>query len=51
MQGAGLVGGRIANSSGMFFWVWTHLALGANRAGLVIPLGARILESAAASSR
>jgi hypothetical protein len=29
MRGAGLVGGRIANSSGMFFWVWTHLALGA----------------------
>jgi hypothetical protein len=28
MRGAGLVGGRIANSSGMFFWVWTHIALG-----------------------
>jgi hypothetical protein len=27
MQGAGLVGGRIANTSGMFFWVWTLLAL------------------------
>lgn len=27
-RGAGLVGGRIANSSGMFFWVWTLLALG-----------------------
>lgn len=26
--GAGLVGGRIANSSGVFFWVWTNLALG-----------------------
>src|SRR5262249_54182596 len=23
MRGAGLVGGRIANSSGVFFWVWT----------------------------
>jgi hypothetical protein len=28
MRGAGLVGGRIANSGGMFFWVWTLLALG-----------------------
>ena len=28
MRGAGLVGGRIANSSGKFFWVWTLLALG-----------------------
>jgi hypothetical protein len=29
MRGAGLVGGRIAHTSGMFFWVWTLLALGA----------------------
>lgn len=29
MRGAGLVGGRIANSSGVFFWVWTLIALGA----------------------
>ena len=28
MTGAGLVGGRIAGSSGIFFWVWTLLALG-----------------------
>jgi hypothetical protein len=28
MRGVGLVGGRIANSSGIFFWVWTLLALG-----------------------
>jgi hypothetical protein len=28
MRGAGLVGGRVANSSGMFFWVFTQLALG-----------------------
>ena len=28
MQGAGLVGGRIANSSGIFFWVLTLIALG-----------------------
>lgn len=27
MSGAGLVGGRIANSSGIFFWVWTLIAL------------------------
>ena len=33
MQGAGLVGGRIANGAGTaerFFWVWTNIALGAN---------------------
>ena len=28
MRGAGLVGGRIANSRGVFFWVWTLIALG-----------------------
>ena len=28
LRGAGLVGGRIANSSGVFFWVWTLLAFG-----------------------
>lgn len=28
VRGAGLVGGRIANSSGKFFWVWTLLTLG-----------------------
>jgi len=28
MRGLGLVGGRVANSSGMFFWVWTMLAIG-----------------------
>ena len=28
MMRAGLVGGRIAGSSGIFFWVWTLLALG-----------------------
>jgi len=27
MMGAGVVGGRIANSSGVFFWVWTLIAL------------------------
>jgi hypothetical protein len=28
MRGAGVVGGRIANSSGILFWVWTLFALG-----------------------
>jgi hypothetical protein len=28
MMGAGLVGGRVANSSGKFFFVWTLIALG-----------------------
>jgi hypothetical protein len=28
MQRAGMVGGRIANSDGMFFWVFTLMALG-----------------------
>jgi hypothetical protein len=28
MQGIGLVGRRIANTSGIFFWVWTLIALG-----------------------
>jgi hypothetical protein len=27
MIGKGLVGGRVANSSGMFFWVWTLITL------------------------
>jgi len=27
MIGSGLVGGRIANSTGIFFWVWTLIAL------------------------
>lgn len=28
MIGAGLVGGKIADSGGVFFWVWTLIALG-----------------------
>jgi hypothetical protein len=28
MRGSGLVGGEIAGSSGVFFWVWTLVALG-----------------------
>jgi hypothetical protein len=32
MRGPGLVGGRIAHSSGVFFWVWTLIALGVTSA-------------------
>lgn len=32
MRGAGLVGGRIAHSNGILFWVWTLLALGGTSA-------------------
>jgi hypothetical protein len=46
MMGAGLVGGRIANSSGVFFWVWTLMALGVTAIFSVI-LSARGLWSAA----
>ena len=28
MQGAGIIGRRIANTSGIYFWVWTLIALG-----------------------
>jgi hypothetical protein len=28
MSGRGLVGGDLADSSGLFFWVWTLVALG-----------------------
>jgi hypothetical protein len=28
MRGAGMVGGRITNCSGIYFWTWTLLALG-----------------------
>jgi len=44
MMGSGLVGGRIANSSGVFFWVWTLLALGVTALFSVI-LSARGLWS------
>ena len=44
MRGAGLVGSRIANTSGMFFWVWMLIALGAS--GLLsFVLSARALWS------
>jgi hypothetical protein len=33
---AGLVGGRIANSSGVFFWVWTLITLGVTASFSVI---------------
>jgi len=36
MRGVGLVGGRIANSSGIFFWVWTLITLGVTASFSVI---------------
>jgi len=50
MTGAGAVGGRIANSSGMFFWVWTLLALGVTSIFSVL-LSARGLWSWKSSDR
>ena len=44
MRGRGLVGGDIAHSSGVFFWVWTLLALGVTALFSVI-LSARGLWS------
>jgi len=44
MRGAGLVGGRIANSGGKLFWVWTLIALGVTSVISVI-LSARGLWS------
>lgn len=44
MRGLGLVGGRIANSSGIFFFVWTLIALGVTSVFSVI-LSARGLWS------
>ena len=44
MLGRGLVGGRYANTSAMFFWVWTNIALGASGM-LSLVLSARALWS------
>jgi len=44
MQGKGLVLGRYANTSAMFFWVWTNIALGATGM-LSVVLSARALWS------
>ena len=44
MMGRGLVAGRYANTSAMFFWVWTNLALGASGM-LSLVLSARALWS------
>lgn len=44
MRGAGLVGGRIAGSSGMLLWVWTVLTLGVT-ASVSVVLSARGLWS------
>ena len=50
MTGAGLVGGRIANSTGKFFWVWTLLAMGVTTVFSVI-LSVRELWSPESQSR
>jgi len=50
MRRAGLVGGRIANSSGIFFWVWTLITLGVTAIFSVI-LSARGLWSMRKRSR
>jgi hypothetical protein len=44
MQGRGLVAGRYANTSAMFFWVWTNIALGVSGM-LSLVLSARALWS------
>lgn len=44
MTGPGLVGGKAANASGKFFWVWTLFALGAT-AMVSVVLSARGLWS------
>jgi hypothetical protein len=44
MMGSGLVGGKIAGSSAVFFWVWSNLALGVTSIFSVI-LAARCLWS------
>ncbi|HEU4836850.1 MAG TPA: hypothetical protein VFS90_20630 [Pyrinomonadaceae bacterium] len=36
MRGAGLVGGRVAGSSGMLFWVWTLITIGITAAFSVV---------------
>jgi hypothetical protein len=50
MRGAGLVGGRIANSTGKFFWVWTLIALGVSAMFSVV-LSARELWKLRRSDR
>jgi hypothetical protein len=44
MMGSGLVGPRVVNAGGVFFWVWTLLALGAT-ASVSAVLAARGLWS------
>ncbi|ABF43011.1 hypothetical protein Acid345_4011 [Candidatus Koribacter versatilis Ellin345] len=50
LRGAGLVGPRVANSSGVFLWVWTLLALGGTSAFSTI-LAARALWKGARAAR
>ena len=50
MTGAGMAGGRIVNSTGKFFWVWTLLMIGVTTTFSVI-LSARELWSLQRPSR
>lgn len=50
MRGVGLVGGRVAGSSGMLLWVWTVLTLGVT-ASVSVVLSARGLWSLRRPSR
>lgn len=44
MTGAGLVGGRIEGSSGVFFWVWTLIAMGVTSLFTLILAARALLE-------
>ena len=45
MSGRGMVGGRIANTSGIFFWVLTLIALGVTSSMSAILAGSGLLAS------
>lgn len=49
MRGAGLVGGRIAGSSGILIWVWTLLALGATSTFSILLVARELFLSRAAA--
>ncbi len=44
MTGEGLVGGKVQNSAGIFFWVWTNLALGVTSTFCVLLAGRGLRE-------
>lgn len=45
MSGTGMVGGRIAGTSGMLFWAWTLIALGATGLVSAVLAGRELLRS------